>query len=231
MHNNFDGFIIDGVMASIVNPNIDCYHSILGKNIPIIFYNNYYKELKCSKVTNNDILGAEELIGRLAKHGHKKIMGIFLSDNHQSGEKFCGYVKALNKYQCVFDDDYVKWCVSSSAYKKSFEREISKFIKSQPECTAIVCCNYMLLKMVQKVLVDMGKEITKDYSLVCFDYSKEDWKECGITCTVHRGNVMGVEVAKRLLRMLDNKDFMKRDYSYILDPYIYEGDSIGKVRE
>ena len=73
--------------------------------------------------TNNDILGADELIGRLAKHGHKKIMGIFLSDNHQSGEKFCGYVKALNKYQCVFDDDYIKWCVSSAAYKKSFEKD------------------------------------------------------------------------------------------------------------
>lgn len=231
MHNNFDGFIIDGVMASIVNPNLDCYHSILGKNIPIIFYNNYYKDLKCSKVTNNDISGADELVSRLAEHGHKKIMGIFVSDNYQSAEKFCGYVKALQKYKCVFDDDYVKWCVSSSAYKKSFEKEISKFIKSQPECTAIVCCNYMLLKMVQKVLQDMGKKVPKDYSLVCFDYSKEDWAECGITCSVHQGNIMGVEVSKRLVRMMENKDFMRRDYSCILEPYIHDGNSIGKVRK
>ena len=231
MHNNFDGFIIDGVMASIVNPNLDCYHSILAKNIPIIFYNNYYKELKCSKVTNNDISGADELVSRLAKCGHKKIMGIFVSDNYQSAKKFCGYVKALQKYGCIFDDDYVKWCVSSSAYKKSFEKEISKFIKSQPECTSIVCCNYMLLKMVQKVLQDMGKKVPEDYSLVCFDYSNEDWKECGITCSVHQGNIMGVEVSKRLLRMMENKDFMRRDYSCILEPYIHDGNSIGKVRK
>lgn len=229
MHSNFDGFIIDGVMASILNPNLDCYRSILGKNIPIIFYNNYYKELRCSKVTNNDILGADELVSRLARLGHRKIMGVFISDNHQSGEKFCGYVKALNKYNCVFDDDYVKWCMSSSAYKRSFEKEISKFIKSLPECTAIVCCNYMLLKMVQKVLTDMGKEVPKDYSLVCFDYSKEDWRECGITCTVHQGNIMGVESAKRLLRMVENKDFMRRDYSCILEPFVFEGNSIGRV--
>ena len=231
MHNNFDGFIVDGVMASIVNPNLDCYYSILEKNIPIIFYNNYYKELHCSKITNNDILGADKLISRLAENGHKKIMGIFLSDNHKSAEKFCGYVKALHKYGCFFDDDYIKWCVSSSAYKKVFEKEISKFIKAQPECTAIVCCNYMLLKMVQKVLTDMGKKVPEDYSLVCFDYSKEDWKECGITCSVHQGNRMGVEVSKRLLRMIENKDFMKRDYSCILEPYIHEGESIGKARE
>ena len=231
MHNNFDGFIIDGVMASIVNPNLDCYHNILEKKIPIIFYNNYYKELKCSKVTNNDILGADELVSRLAKHGHTKIMGIFVSDNYQSAEKFCGYVKSLQKYGCIFDDDYVKWCVSSSAYKKSFEKEILKFIKSQPECTAIVCCNYMLLKMVQKVLQDMGKKVPEDYSLVCFDYSNEDWKECGITCSVHQGNIMGIEVSKRLLRMMENKDFMRRDYSCILEPYIHDGKSIGKSRK
>ncbi len=230
MHNNFDGFIIDGVMASIVNPNLDCYYGILEKNIPIIFYNNYYKELKCSKVTNDDISGADALICRLAEYGHKKIMGIFMADNHQSTEKFCGYVKALQKYGCVFDDDYVKWCVSSSAYKKSFEKEIYKFIKALPECTAIVCCNYMLLKMVQNVLKDMEKEVPGDYSLVCFDYSGEDWENCGITCSVHQGNIMGVEVAKRLLRMMENMDFKRRDYSCILQPYIHDGRSVAEPR-
>ena len=230
MHKNFDGFIIDAVMASIVNPNLDCYHSIVSKNIPIIFYNNYYKELKCSKVINNDISSADELIFRLTQYGHKKIMGFFVADNYQSAEKFNGYVKALQKYGCSFDDDYVKWCVSSATYKKSFEKEIIKFIKSQPECTAIVCCNYMLLKMVQKVLREMGKEVPRDYSLVCFDYSKEDWPECGITCSVHQGRLMGIEVSKRLLRMIENKDFLRRDYSYVIEPYIYDGNSIGKPR-
>ena len=229
MHNNFDGFIIDGVKASIVNPNLDCYHNILGKNIPIIFYNNYYKELRCSKVTNNDISCADALISRLADYGHKKILGLFLADNYQSTEKFCGYVKALYKYGCTFDDDYVKWCVSSSAYKESFEKEITKFIKSRTDCTAIVCCNYMLLKMVQKVLSNMGKEVPKDYSLVCFDYSNKDWKDSGITCSVYQGKVMGVEVSKRLLKMIENKDFMRRDYSCILEPFIHEGNSVGKV--
>ena len=231
MHHNFDGFIVDGVMASIVNPNLECYQSILNKKIPVIFYNNYYKELKCSKVTNNDIACADELVSRLAKCGHKKIMGIFVTDNYQSTEKFCGYVKAMRKYGCEFDDDYVKWCVSSAAYKSSFEKEIAKFIKTQSECTAIVCCNYMLLKMVQRVLKDMGKRVPEDYSLVCFDYSNEDWKDCGITCSVHQGNVMGVEVSKRLLRMMEKKDFLQRDYSYILEPFIYDGKSIGNVRK
>ena len=85
--------------------------------------------------------------------------------------------------------------------------------------------------MVQNVLQDMGKKVPQDYSLVCFDYSKEDWKECGITCSVHQGNIMGIEVSKRLLRMIENKDFIRRDYSCILEPRIHDGDSVGKVRK
>ena len=74
-----------------------------------------------------------------------------------------------------------------------------------------------------------GKKVPKDYSLVCFDYSNEDWKECGITCSVHQGNIMGVEVSKRLLRMMEKKDFMRRDYSCILEPYIHDGNSIAEA--
>ena len=42
-HQGFDGFIVDGVKASLLNPNLDCYRNIFAKKIPVIFYNNYYK--------------------------------------------------------------------------------------------------------------------------------------------------------------------------------------------
>lgn len=46
IHQGFDGLLVDRVNASLINPNLDCYRSIFEKKIPIIFYNNYYKELK-----------------------------------------------------------------------------------------------------------------------------------------------------------------------------------------
>lgn len=45
VHQGFQGFIVDGVKASLLNPNLDCYKQIYQKNIPVIFYNNYYKDL------------------------------------------------------------------------------------------------------------------------------------------------------------------------------------------
>ena len=40
---------------------------------PVIFYNNYYKNLKCPRVVVNDLRCAEELIGLLIRQGHRHI--------------------------------------------------------------------------------------------------------------------------------------------------------------
>ena len=40
-YQDYDGFIVDGVKASLLNPNLDCYRYIFQKKIPVIFYNNY----------------------------------------------------------------------------------------------------------------------------------------------------------------------------------------------
>lgn len=225
-HQGFDGFIVDGVKASLLNPNLDCYRSIYQKKIPVIFYNNYYKELRYPKVINNDYRCARELLRLLIQAGHRHIAGIFVYDNYQSIEKFRGYVSSVRKYDVGFDDDNVKWCVSNEAHGVGFYKEVARFLKGLPKCTAVVCCNYMILQAVLKAIKKAGKSVPEDYSLVCFDYSKEDWKDTGITCSVHPGYDMGKQVGGRLMQMIENKDYVDHNYSYVFEPRIYEGKSI-----
>lgn len=225
-HQDFDGFIVDGVKASLLNPNLDCYRNIYRKKIPVIFYNNYYKELRYPKVINNDCRCAGELLKLLVRAGHKHIAGIFVYDNYQSIEKFRGYVSGLRKYGVEFDDDFVKWCVSNEAHSVRFFKEVGKFLKGLPKCTAVVCCNYMILQAVLKTIGQAGKSVPEDYSLVCFDYSKEDWETAGITCSVHPGYDMGRQVGKRLMQMIEHKEYDDHDYSYVFEPKIHIGKSI-----
>lgn len=225
-HQDFDGFIVDGVKASLLNPNLDCYRNIYQKKIPVIFYNNYYKELRYPKVINNDYRCARELLKRLIQAGHKHIAGIFVYDNYQSIEKFRGYVSAVRKYGAEFDDDNVKWCVSNEAHADGFYKEVGKFLKGLPKCTAVVCCNYMILQAVLRAVGEAGKSVPEDYSLVCFDYSKEDWEEAGVTCSIHPGYEMGQQVGRRLMQMIENREYDDNDYSYVFEPKIYEGRSI-----
>lgn len=228
-HQGFDGFIVDGVKASLLNPNLDCYRNICQKKIPVIFYNNYYKELHCPKVINNDYRCARELLKRLIQAGHRHIAGIFVYDNYQSIEKFRGYVSAVRKYGVEFDDDNVKWCVSNEAHTDRFYKEVGKFLKGLPKCTAVVCCNYMILQAVLRAIKEAGKTVPEDYSLVCFDYSKEDWEEAGITCSIHPGYEMGQQVGGRLMQMIENREQDDYDYSYVFEPRIYEGRSIRPI--
>lgn len=228
-HQDFDGFIVDGVKASLLNPNLDCYRNIYQKKIPVIFYNNYYKELHYPKIINNDYRCARELLKLLIRAGHKQIAGIFVYDNYQSIEKFRGYVSAVRKYGVEFDDDYVKWCVSNEAHGEGFYKEVGKFLKGLPRCSAVVCCNYMILQAVLKWIREAGKSVPEDYSLVCFDYSKEDWEEAGITCSVHPGYEMGQQAGRRLMKMIENKEYDDNNYSYVFEPKIYAGRSIRRL--
>lgn len=227
----FQGFIVDGVKASLLNPNLDCYQKIYQKRIPVIFYNNYYRNLKYPRVVVNDLLCAEELIDLLIREGHRYIAGIFVFDNYQSIEKFQGMAATLQKNGVEYRDDYIKWCVSNEAHDARFLRSIARFLKSLPCYTAVVCCNYMIYQMVRQALEGQGKKIPQDCSLVCFDYSSDDWEAEGVTCSIHQGYRIGQEVASRLMRMIRNRDCDGVSYSYTLDPKIHAGRTVGPARE
>ncbi len=229
IHQNFSGFIVDGVKASIMNPNIDCYKEFYRKKIPMIFHDNFYKDLNYPKVIMNDQQCADELVGRLIDAGHRKIAGFFIQDNYQGVEKLKGMVQAMQKRNVEFNDHYIRLCISAEAHNKSYIRSIVKFLKSIPECTAIVCCNYIIYCLVLQALQQMGKTVPEDYSLVCFDYTGRNWQENPVTCSVEQGYEMGRQMAIRLMQMIRNQDFEYKNYTCVFDPLIYEGNSIKKI--
>ena len=229
VHQNFQGFIVDGVKASIMNPNLDCYKELYRRRIPVIFYNNYYKNLRYPRVIVNDLECADKLVGRLIRAGHRRIAGIFVYDNYQSVEKFQGMAETMRKHGVEMKDHYIKWCISDEAHNQSYARTIEKFLRGLPKCTAIVCCNYMIYRVVQQALERMGKSVPEDYSLVCFDYSDENPDKEGITCSITRSYEMGCQLGKRLMRMIENKDCDDKDYTYVMKPVIHEGTSIREI--
>ena len=229
VHQNFQGFIVDGVKASIMNPNLDCYKELYRRRIPVIFYNNYYKNLRYPRVIINDMECADKLVGKLIQAGHQHIAGIFIYDNYQSVEKFQGMAEAMRKFGVEMNDHYIKWCISDEAHSPNYVRSIEKFLRGLPKCTAIVCCNYVIYRMVRQALEKMGKSVPEDYSLVCFDYSDEHPNKEGITCSIARSYEMGCELGKRLMRMIENKDCDDKNYSYVMKPVIYEGTSIREI--
>ena len=48
----------------------------------------------------------------------------------------------------------------------------------------IVCCNYIIYRLVMKTLQKMGKTVPEDYSLVCFDYSEDTYRQEDVTLSL-----------------------------------------------
>lgn len=136
------------------------------------------------------------------------------------------FVYIENLYSAVFVMSADAECVSNEAHADGYYKEVKKFLKSIPKCTAVVCCNYMILQAVLHAIRVMGKTVPDDYSLVCFDYSKDDWEGTGITCSVHPGYEMGQQVGQRLMQMIEKQEYEGNCYSYVFEPRIYEGRSI-----
>ncbi len=227
----FDGIIIDGVKASMGNPNLDVYASLYQKNIPFIFYNNYYSDTHYPKILNNDEEAAEDLVGSLAEKGHKHIAGLFLYDNYQGVKKYQGYAKSVFKHDCIFDDEYVHFFLTEDLVnKESLSKSIWQFLKKIPSCTAVCCCNVMLYEALKNTMMTHNLVIGRDLSVVCFDYSFEDYEREGITCTVSRSYEMGRLAAKRLLEMMKDPDYKRKDYSAVISPQFYKGTSIKDIR-
>lgn len=227
----FDGIIIDGVKASMANPNLDVYSSLYQKNIPFIFYNNYYSETGYPKILNDDEMAAENLISALTQKGHKHIAGLFLYDNYQGVKKYQGYAKSVFKHSCVFDDEYVKFFLTEDLENKDkLAKEIWNFLRKIPSCTAVCCCNVMLYQALKVALNQHGKKIGEDISVVCFDYSLEDYDREGITCTVSQSNEMGKVVASTLLDMMRDPEYKKKEYSRVIPCSFHQGSSIKDIR-
>ena len=226
----FDALIIDGVKASTDSPNADIYEKLYKDNIPIIFYNNYHRDSKFPKVIVDDESCAQELVYQLVSNGHKYIGGLFIYDNYQGNKKYNGIIKSLIKYNVYVDDSYFKCCMLDDLRdSKQFKKMLWNFIKTIPKCTAIVCCNYMILEMLMEVLEIHNKQIPKDYSVVSFDYSADDWKQRNITTSIHPSFEMGVKLAQSVITMLENPSYNSQDVSYKFPPQIHIGASIKKI--
>ncbi|MCI8711029.1 MAG: GntR family transcriptional regulator [Ruminococcus sp.] len=223
---DYCGFIVDGVKSSFVSANIDYYRTLYQRKMPIIFYNNYYKELAYPKVTVNNYKAAHFLTNELIRAGHRSILGLFVYDNVQSIEKFQGMLDILYRHRISFTDDHVKWLSSDGAMSAARKRAIKQFLNTMPKATAIVCCNYRIYTSLMNMLSEQHLRVPDDYSVVCFDYTNDDYEKTGTTCTLHRGYDLGVHIAQQITLMIQNHSVEQKQYSYSMSPALYVGTSV-----
>ena len=206
LESNVSGLLLEGTKTSLPNPNIGLYQEIIRRDIPIVFMNNYYRELVdiCPCVLLDDTGCVKRLTQHLIENGHRKIAGVFKFDDIQGVRRYSGYLAALMEAGIPVDEDIIHWVAAytDGGLARSIGYPLLDSIKG---CSAVVCYNDELAGILYHYLYEQGMRVPKDISMVGFDDSFSSPHGGLELATVrHPKKALGAKAAGVLMDMVKN---------------------------
>jgi GntR family transcriptional regulator, arabinose operon transcriptional repressor len=170
MRRNIDGLIVEPVIGESNNNNIKLYLELEKNNIPYIMINQYYQGLNPPYAIidekNGGFLAAEHLINL----NHKRIIGIFNSDQMCAAERISGFLLACRENNILNFSNLITYKTREDC--SEFIEKIRKLlIPTDNRPTGIICYDNNVVLNVIKVIKGLNLRIPEDISIVGFDES------------------------------------------------------------
>ena len=196
------GLIIEGTKTALPNPNIDLYNEFERRGVPIVFIHGWYPELtSCVRVVADDKMGGVIATEYLISKGHKKIAGIFKSDDIQGHLRYAGYTEAMRANNLPIVDDNVLWYTTES---KEMITALEKNVVAN--CSAVLCYNDEVAVQLMNQLKQDGVRVPEDISIMSFDnstYSELSTPRIS-SCSQHKWQV-GFQSAEKMISLINGK--------------------------
>ena len=164
-----DGIIAETVKSGLPNPNLNLYRELEDMGMPVLFVNSFYKDLDIPHVSMDDHMAGYLAARHLAECGHRRIGGIFKSDDGQGHLRYAGYMEALMEKEIKVRGGQVIW--TDTEEMKTMEEEGDRFLKRLKGCTACVCYNDETAYKLVRICQTAGKRVPEDLSIVGIDNS------------------------------------------------------------
>ncbi len=205
---NLDGVLVEATKSGLPNPNIDLYKKLIAKDIPVVFLHSRYPELAdCYYVIDDNYSGGQMLVKYLYKKGHKKIAGIFKSDDIQGHQRYAGYINTLHELNLPFEDNQIFWY--NTEFKNQFINNnigVEQIIKSLENCSAVICYNDEIASKLVNHLIKSGIHIPDEISVVSFDNSQySEFSVPKITSLSHENYNIGRMASKIIINLLNKE--------------------------
>lgn len=201
-----DGILVEGTKTALPNPNLDLYRKLMERNIPLVFMNGNYRELDGAiSVLDDNYAGGYQLVQYLAGKGHKRIAGIFKSDDIQGHQRYAGYAAALLDGGLPMEDAQLCWynTETKDALNEGNTAYVEQLLAPLEGCTAVVCYNDEIASVLLLALLKRGTKVPEEMALVSFDNSRySDISPITITSLSHEEQTVGRLAAETLIRLL-----------------------------
>jgi GntR family transcriptional regulator of arabinose operon len=216
---NIDGLIVEPTKSSNYNPNIQYFLELEQRNIPYLMINAYYPQLVPPHIIMNDELGGFIATEHLIKLGHRKIIGLFKTDDLQGVHRMQGFIRAFREHEITFFPDMVI-TYSTEDKDKNILEQLKRFFILDTRPTAIVCYNDQLAIRVLNIMRELEINIPEDVSIVGYDDSSlAEATEVKLTSIKHPKMDMGIEAAKWIIDTVEGNNNNSQ-------PIIYEPELI-----
>ncbi len=202
LDSHLDGLIVEPTRSALPCANLDLYHTITQRGIPLLFIDSFYPELSIPYVTLDDVKAGYTATRHLINRGHRDIAGIFPHSNRQGHLRYLGYVKALAEQGIAIQDHCVFWHSKENMQQILHSEQLLECLST---CTAVLCYNDFTALTLIDFLRQNGRYVPDDISVVGIDNS-ELAKISSLTSVVHPAEQLGEAAANLLLAMINGSE-------------------------
>lgn len=220
-----DPLIVEPVMSGLPNPNITYYREIQKKGVPILFFHSYYPEIRIPYIGMDDVKAGKVATDYLLSMGHKKITGIFKTEDSQGTRRYQGYLNSLMEHGIEPKLENIVWF--DNVELRDFSRMAPKLDQRMKDCTAVVCYNDEVAFELTKYAIANGIRIPEELSIIGIDNS--DYavlNQVQLTSVRHPMEALGRKVAEGMLDLIEYPD---QDITYEFAPDLVIRDSVKQL--
>jgi LacI family transcriptional regulator len=214
---------VDGIMISITNEskkNEKIIHSVLQKNVPLIFFDRKKNIDGVSSVTIDDFEGGYMATKHLIDEGCKRIAHLCGDQSLEIYEnRFNGYRQALLDNSIEFDESYV---IRSKSSLEDGAIATTKLLALSPAPDAIFSASdFAALGAIQELKAN-GIKIPQDFCVVGFGNEPfTKFMELSISSVDQSPLEMGNMVAKVFLEQINHTENFKMEKKIVLNPILH----------
>ncbi|RXZ80522.1 GntR family transcriptional regulator [Paenibacillaceae bacterium] len=200
-----DGLLIEPTKSAEGNPNYKFFLALEAKGIPYVMMNERYSDVDAPCLKLDDEAGGYGAADHLIQLGHRKIVGLFKTDDYQGVHRMRGFRRAHREHQLVLDPECLI-CYTTEEKEHKPQQLFAALLDQEDTVrpTAVVCYNDELAVKLLDIIRSRQLEIPAHISIVGFDDSNlAVATEVKLTTMTHPKSDMGERAVKMLLEMIE----------------------------
>jgi LacI family transcriptional regulator len=219
---NLIGLRVDGLLVCLSQETTDreVFSKVKKMNIPLVFFDRAFDNLKFSRVVFNDRLGAENSLNRIIQEGYTKIAKFAGYSNTNIGkDRLEGFKEALLKNKIPVRTD---WIIEGGFEVKDGYESFKKLNKLGNLPEIIFTVNDRVALGAYKAAKEAGLRIPEDIGIFGFGFSEiTDFFDPQLTLINQDPRRLGYEACKLLIDEIEKKIPTSQNIIHIEEEFLW----------